>query len=376
MVPGPSNLHPRVYQALLTPMVSHKDPAFLAAMDETAELLRMVFQTRNASTFCLPATGGSGMESSLLNLLEPGDTVVIGHAGFFAHRMVEIAQRLGVKLVTVEVEWGQAIDTARLIAAVREHGARVLAMVHGETSTGVEQPLDGLGAACRELDCYLVVDAVPTLGGTSLPVDELQIDICYSGSQKCLSAPPGLSPITISQRAMRRIETRRTPVGSWYLDLSLHAHYWDETHIYHHTGPVLSIYALREALRLIAEEGLSARFDRHRLHSRALTAGLRALGLKLFAEADHRLATVVTVVVPEGIDSARARAVLLDEFDVEIAGGLDVQTNRMWRIGIMGHSATRANVLLTLGGLELALNRQGYGGSGALAAADAVYAGV
>src|SRR6266851_3243805 len=328
MAPGPSNIHPRVLQALIAPLVGHKDPYYLGVMDDTAALLRQVFQTTNEGTFALPATGGSGMEAALINLLEPGNTVVVGDGGFFAHRMVDIAQRLhDVKVVVVDGTWGCPVNNDRLVEAVRTHRPRVLAVVHGETSTGVEQPFDGLAEVCREVGALLVVDAVATLGGVRLPVDEWGIDICYSGSQKCLSAPPGLAPITLSDRATEAIAQRRTPVQSWYLDLGLHARLWGAEHIYHHTSPVLSVYALQEALRIVVEEGLPDRLQRHCLHAEGLRAGLEALGLGEYAD-------------------------------------------RMWLIGIMGHSAQRANVMLCLVALEQALRRQGFSplGSGAAAA--------
>jgi alanine-glyoxylate transaminase/serine-glyoxylate transaminase/serine-pyruvate transaminase len=359
MAPGPSNVHPRVLQALTAPLVGHKDPYYLDAMDETAVLLRQVFQTTNSATFALPATGGSGMEAALINLLEPGDTVVVGDGGFFAHRMVDIAQRLHqVKIVVVDGVWGCTVDNDRLIDAVRQHRPRVLAVVHGETSTGVEQPFDGLAEVCREVGALLVVDAVATLGGVRLPVDELGIDICYSGSQKCLSAPPGLAPITVSDRAMAAIAQRRTPVQSWYLDLGLHARLWGPEHIYHHTSPVLNVYALREALRIIAEEGLDNRLQRHCVHAAALQAGVEALGLQLFADPAHRLASVITVLAPTGVSATAARNMLLDEFNLEISCGLGEYADRMWRIGIMGHSAQKANVVLCLAALEQAIKRQ------------------
>src|SRR6266567_6585830 len=319
MAPGPSNVHPRVLQALIAPLVGHKDPYYLDVMEETAALLRQVFQTTNTATFALPATGGSGMEAALVNLLEPGDTVVIGDAGFFAHRMVDITQRLhDVRVVVVEGTWGCPVDTDRLVEAVRQHRPRVLAVVHGETSTGVEQPFDGLAEVCQEVGAMLVVDAVATLGGVPLAVDDLGIDVCYTGSQKCLSAPPGMAPVTLSGRAMHHIETRRTPVQSWYLDLVLHARLWDTEHIYHHTTPILNVYALREALRIIVEEGVDARFERHRLHAAALRAGLEALGLRLFADPTHQLASVTTVLSPPGVSAAKVREMLLDEFNLEI----------------------------------------------------------
>jgi alanine-glyoxylate transaminase / serine-glyoxylate transaminase / serine-pyruvate transaminase len=378
MAPGPSNIHPRVLRALAAPLVGHRDPTFLAIMDETTDLVRLVFQTRNRATFALPGTGGSGMEAALLNLLEPTDTVIVARAGFFADRMVGIAERVantqvGGRVVIVDAPWGEIVEIERLVAAVRKHRPRVLAVVHGETSTGAEQPLEGLAEVCRQFDCFLVVDAVASLGGSALPVDELGIDICYSGSQKCLSAPPGMAPITVSERALQAIEARRTPVPSWYLDLGLHTRFWNE-HLYHHTAPVLNIYALREALRMIEEEGLAARVARHARHAQALRAGLGALGLELFADPAHRMAPVATALVPDEVSDAVTRSMLLDEFSVEIAGGLGEFAGRMWRIGVMGHSAQRSNVMLLLTALEHVLRRQGYTppASGA-AAAEAVY---
>jgi alanine-glyoxylate transaminase/serine-glyoxylate transaminase/serine-pyruvate transaminase len=375
MAPGPSNLHPRVVQAMASPLLGHKDPVFLSIMDETAELLRYVFQTSNRATFALPATGGSAMEAALINLLQPGETVVIGRSGFFAERMVGIARRLrDVQVVAVDSPWGQALDYEALAHAVREHRPRVLAVVHGETSTGIEQPLRDLALLCREIDAFLVVDAVASLGGTQLAVDDLGLDVCYSGAQKCVSAPPGLAPITISDRAMLAIEQRQTPVPSWYLDLTLHARFWDTEHIYHHTAPVLNVFALREALSLVQEEGLGARLARHRQHARALRAGLEAMGLRLFADPGHRLTPVTTVVAPPEVSAAEVRDVLLCQFNIEIAGGLGEYVDRMWRIGIMGHSAQRSNVMLLLAALEAALQRQGFTAHrSGVAAADTVY---
>ncbi|MGI9145865.1 MAG: pyridoxal-phosphate-dependent aminotransferase family protein [Chloroflexota bacterium] len=375
MAPGPSNLHPRVVQALIAPLTGHKDPYFLAVMEETAGLLRQVFETTNRATLALPATGGSGMEAALINLLEPGDTVVIGSAGFFAHRMLNICGRLsGVNVVVVAGAWGSPIDRNELVEAVRAHRPRVLAVVHGETSTGVEQPLDGLAEVCRDVDALLVVDAVASLGGTHLAVDALGIDICYSGSQKCLSAPPGLAPITLSPRATAAIAGRRVPVQSWYLDLGLHARFWDTEHMYHHTTPVLNVYALREALRMIVEEGLQQRIQRHRRHAAALWVGLEALGLRLFADPAHRLTPVTTVLAPPGVSASIVREMLLDEFNLEISGGLGDYADRMWRIGIMGHSAQQANVMLLLAAFQHALVRQGFAPSASgTAAAETIY---
>ena len=376
MAPGPSNVHPRVIQALIEPLVGHKDPSFLDALEETAGLLRAVYQTRNDATFALPATGGSGMEAALVNVLEAGDTIVVANAGFFAQRMVEICGRLaGVEVVEVPGAWGHPVDREALRQAIDRYRPRAVAVVHGETSTGVEQPLDGLAAECHALDALLIVDAVATLGGVRLPVDELEIDVCFSGSQKCLSAPPGMSPVSVSERAMWAIEHRHTPVASWYLDLGLHARLWASEHAYHHTSPVLSVYALREALRLVLEEGLSARIQRHCLHALALSAGISALGLEQFACGGYRMPSVVTVVAPPEVSTQAVRTYLLDSLNLEISVGLGVFAERIWRIGVMGHSAQQANVMLVLTGLEQALRCQGYAPSGSgMAAAAQVYA--
>jgi alanine-glyoxylate transaminase/serine-glyoxylate transaminase/serine-pyruvate transaminase len=291
--------------------------------------------------------------------------------------MVDICKRLtGVDVVVIDGAWGSPVDNTELIRAVKTRRPRLLAVVHGETSTGVEQPFNGLAEACREVGALLVVDAVATLGGVALPVDALGIDVCYSGSQKCLSAPPGLAPITLSERAVRAIESRRTLVQSWYFDLGLHARLWDTEHIYHHTSPVLNIYALREALRLIIEEGIDRRLARHQLHATALRAGLEALGLQQFADPAHRMAAVTTVLAPARVSAAAVRTLLLEEYNLEIAGGLGDYTDRMWRIGIMGHSAQQANVMLLLTALEQILRREGFSPeSSGTAAAETVYRG-
>lgn len=376
MAPGPSNLHPRVVQALIDPLVGHKDPYFLDLMEDTAGLLRRAFCTRNTATFALPGTGGSGMEAALVNALEPGDTVVIGSAGFFAQRMVDICARLhGVNVVVVPGAWGSAVDNEALLTVVREHRPRAVAVVHGETSTGVEQPLDGLADVCHAAGALLIVDAVATLGGVRLAVDDLGIDICFSGTQKCLSAPPGLAPITLSERALHRIASRTVPVQSWYMDLGLHARLWGPEHIYHHTSPVLNLYALHAALELVMEEGLEARFARHCLHSAALAAGIQAMGLGQFAEAGHRVPSVVTVLAPPGVSALAVRKQLLDEVNLEVSGGLGEQVDSMWRVGVMGYSAQRRNVTLLLSGLEHALRQRGFTPKGSgMAAANAIYA--
>jgi alanine-glyoxylate transaminase / serine-glyoxylate transaminase / serine-pyruvate transaminase len=377
MAPGPSNLHPRVIQALVEPLVGHKDPYFLDLLEETAELLRGVFCTRNAATFAVPATGGSGMEAALINALSPGDTIVIGSAGFFAQRMVDICSRLhGVDVLVIPGVWGQPIDNDLLVHAVRTHRPRALAVVHGETSTGIEQPLADLAEVCHAAGTLLIVDAVATLGGVRLPVDDLGIDICFSGSQKCLSAPPGLAPITLSDRAFEHITSRSTPVQSWYFDLGLHARLWGPEHSYHHTSPVLNVYALAEALRIVCEEGLDARFQRHCLHASALGAGVEAMGLRQFAQPGYRVPSVTTILAPEGVSALAVRKQLLDDLNLEISAGLGDHADSMWRVGIMGHSAQRANILLVLTALEAALLHHGFSPKASgVAAANAVYAG-
>ena len=375
MAPGPTNLPPAVQQSLLSPLVGHKDPAYLRVMDETADLLRAVFLTRNENTVALPGTGGAGMEAGLVNLLEPGDRVLIGVNGLFAERMVEIARRNGADVVPIEAEWGQTIEPEAIRQALAQKRTKLVAIVHGETSTGVLQPIPEIARLCHEHGTLLAVDAVATLGGIEVACDEWDVDLCYSGSQKCLSAPPGAAPMTVSARAMEAVSARKQPVASWYYDLSLHDRYWRGERIYHHTAPVLTIYALREACRLAVEEGLPQRWARHERLSRALVAGLEALGLELFAAPEHRLPTVAAIRVPEGVNDARVRGILLEDFGIEIAGGLGAYAGRMWRIGVMGYSASAANVSLVLAALEHALRREGRsveGGAGVAAAMAAL----
>ncbi|MBI1747232.1 MAG: alanine--glyoxylate aminotransferase family protein [Acidobacteria bacterium] len=361
LAPGPTNLHSRVLQALIAPILGHKDPRFLDIMDETAALLRYVFQTRNKVTLALPGTGGAGMEATLVNLLEPGDTVVVLDAGYFAARMVEIADRCRARVIVHQTEWGRAVDIDSLEAALQQAGrVKLVAAVHGETSTGVEHPIAEIARVAHAHGALLAVDAVPTLGGVWLPVDEWQIDICYSGSQKCLSAPPGLAPITVSEPAMQVIHQRKTKVQSWYHDLSILSRYWSRERVYHHTAPINMTYALREALVLIQEEGLETVIQRIGVLSAGVLAGLQAMGLELFSDPAHRLTTVVAVKTPTGIDEARVRATLLETFNIEISGGLGAYAGKLWRIGIMGHSARPRNLLAFLAALEMVLREQGH----------------
>jgi len=342
-------LPPEVVRATVAPLLGHLDPDYLRIMEETQGLLRQVFQTANETTLVLPATGGAGMEAALDNFLEPGDTAIVCVAGFFGGRLAELAHRTGATVVRVEAPWGKIVDPAAVEKALKAQAkVKLVALVHGETSTGVAQPLADIVRLAHEHDALLVVDTVASLGGVDVPVDALGIDVCYSGSQKCLSAPPGLAPITANDRAMHIARTRKTPVHSWYLDLTLHEKYWGAEHLYHHTGPALMMYAMREALRLTLEEGLPERFARHKMVSDALVAGLEDLGFRLFSDPAHRLPTLTAVLLPEGLDDSTARRRLLYEFGIEVGGGLGPYRGKMWRIGTMGYSARMNNVMLLL----------------------------
>ncbi len=364
-------------RALSLPCVGHLDPAFLEVMNGTAALLRRVFETRNRLAMAVSGTGSAGMEAALVNFIEPGDTVIVGVNGLFGERMADIVERAGGRPVRVEAPWGEPLDpddVARALAA--NPGVRAVAAVHAETSTGVLQPLEPLARLCREHEALFIVDAVTSLGGTEVKVDEWGLDVVYSGAQKCLSCPPGLAPLTAGDRAVEVLLGRKTKVRSWYLDLPMVISYWGAERFYHHTAPVNMIYALYEALRLVLEEGLEARFARHRLNGRALLAGVAAMGLEPFAREGYRIPMLLSVKVPEGVDDLTVRRELLARANVEIGGGLGPTRGRIWRIGLLGHSSRRENVLLVLAALEAALNRQGrrVEPGAALAAAEAVYA--
>ena len=377
LAPGPTNLPSSVVQALIAPLTGHKDPFYLRVMDETAQLLRYVFQSGNHTSMSLPGTGGAGMEAAMANLIQAGDTAVVCINGLFGLRMAEIAERCGAEVVRVTAPWGKPVDPDDVRRALDGVQARVVSCVHGETSTGVEQPVADIGHIAEDHGAMLVVDAVATLGGIPVVPDEWGSAICYSASQKCLSAPPGLSAITVSDSAMDYIRGRNVPVNNWYLDLVLHDKYWfAEERAYHHTAPILLVYALHEALRVIAEEGLEECFARHDLHSRALSAGLEALEVELFADPAYQLKTVIAARVPEGVNDVRVRSSLLNEFGIEIAGGLGEYVGKMWRIGVMGNSATRDNMLTFLAALETLLAREGGApaSGAAVAAANRVYA--
>ncbi len=362
MGPGPSPVNPRVLRALSEPTLGHLDPDFLSIMTETMEMLRYVFQTKNALTLPMSGTGSAGMETALVNLLEPGDRAVIGVAGVFGERILEIARRCGAECTVVKAPWGEAIDPGLMSEAIRSvHHPKVVALVHAETSTGVLQPLEQVAAEAHDSGALTIVDAVTSLGGVELQVDRLGFDVTYSGSQKCLSCPPGLAPITVSERAAEVIRNRRSPVRSWYLDLSMIQRYWTQERFYHHTAPVNMIYGLHEALRCIVEEGLESCWQRHLANAQALCDGLHSIGLDTLASPANRLPSLISVRVPAGIDEAAVRKTLLTRFNIEIGGGLGELKGRIWRIGLMGHGSRERNVLLLLAALEKALRQHGWG---------------
>ena len=377
--PGPSLVHPRVLQALATPLVGHLDPIFLKAMNDIQILLRRVFSTTNQFTIAVSGTGSAGMEAAVVNVVEPGDAVIVGVNGVFGTRLATIVERCGGTAIRVEVPWGQIIAPDTIAELFQRSGpVKAVALVHAETSTGAWQPLEAISALCREYQALLIVDAVTSLGGIPVEVDRWGIDVCYSATQKCLSCPPGLAPLTLSERALSVVRTRRSACQSWYLDLSLIADYWTEhNRAYHHTAPISMLYALREALRLVEEEGLPTRFARHRLNSRALLAGLTAIGLDPLPHPDHRLPTLICVTVPASINEAAVRSQLLETFGIEIGGGLGPLKGKVWRIGLMGESSTEANVLTLLNALEEIGIRRGWVSTpgAALQAAAHTYSG-
>ncbi len=373
MGPGPSNVHPRVLKAMGMPVIGHLDREFLEIMNRTKDLLAKIFETSNEFTIPISGTGSAGMETSLVNFIEPGDRVLVCINGLFGQRMADIVERCGGDLEVVEAEWGRIIEPDQVEQALAKRPAKIVSIVHAETSTGVLQPIKPIADIAHKHGAILVVDAVTSLAGAPVQVDESGMDVCHSGTQKCLSCPPGLSPITIGPRAAEILDARKTKVLSWYLDLTMLHSYWGKERFYHHTAPVNMIYALYESLRIIHEEGLKARFARHELHSNALKAGLEAMGLSLFAQEGYRAPMLTTVRIPEGVDDARVRKSLMDSYRLEIGGGLGPIKGKIWRIGLMGHSCTRENVMLFLAALEDALLAEGYAfqpGAGTAAARE------
>jgi alanine-glyoxylate transaminase/serine-glyoxylate transaminase/serine-pyruvate transaminase len=351
-----------VQEALSKPLVGHLDPQFLEVMDQVQEMLRRTFLTANELTLAVSGTGSAGMEAILTNLVEPRDQVLVCVNGLFGERMSDIVERIGGALHRIDRPWGEVFEPPEVLDALERHPeVRLVAIVHAETSTGAHQPLVEIGRICRERGVLLVVDAVTSLGGTELRVDDWHIDACYSGSQKCLSCPPGLAPVTVGPRAVEKLQQRSAKIASWYLDFSLIQSYWSGSRrSYHHTAPIAMNYALHQALAVVLEEGLERRWHRHLRHSRALMSGLRALGLEPFAQEGYRLPMLNAVRVSPEWDEGAIRNELLQSHDIEIGGGLGSVAGSIWRIGLMGESARRTSVMRLLSALEEVLFRRGY----------------
>ena len=359
--PGPSNTSPRVLQAMMSPMIGYADPEFMVVLDEVSELLRLVFRTEEGLAIALPGTGSAGMQAGLNSLLEPGDTVVICSCGYFGERMADMAERLGANAVVLRGEWGRPFPPEMLEEELSRHDAvKMVSVVHAETSTGVLQPLDEIARLARSHGALLMVDAVTSLGGSEFAFDDLGIDYAYSCSQKCLGAPPGIGPVAVGPRALEVIESRTTKPPSWYLDLGLIAKYWGPEHVYHHTAPVSMILGLREALRIVLEEGLDNRVARHQRNSTALRAGVSALGLGFLVQEAYRLDQITAVKIPEGVDDATVRQRLLREHTIEIGKGFGPFDGNVWRIGLMGESSKAEYLLALLSSLEGILPDEGY----------------
>jgi (S)-ureidoglycine---glyoxylate transaminase len=360
--PGPSMADPRVLRAMATPLLGQFDPEFTAIMNEVMALCRFAFQTANARTFPVSGTGRAGLEAVITSLVEPGDRVVVGECGRFGMLLIEIAERCGAEVVPVRAEWGRVIEPQAIEAALQGGRTKLVALIHGETSTGVLQPLEEIGQLVRRYDTLLLADAVVTLGGCEVAVDRWGLDVAVAATQKCLSCPSGLAPVTYNDRAEAVLVARQSAIRSNYLDLDQLARYWSPARFNHHTAPTAMVFGLREALRALQAEGLECRFARHRLHGEALCAGIAALGLQLFGQepAEHRLPMIIPVLVPNGIDDLRVRQALLQDFGIEIGAAFGPLQGRAWRIGTLGYSATRQNVLLCLAALEAILRREGW----------------
>ena len=359
MGPGPSDVDPRVLEAMSRPTIGHLDPAFLEILNEIRELLQYTFKTKNELTFAVSGTGSAGMETCVVNLLEPGEPVLICINGVFGKRMADVAQRYGADVTTLEIEWGKVFTPEQIAEALQKKSAKVVGIVHAETSTGAHQPLDEISRAVHDHGALLLADTVTSLGGMEVDVDGWQIDACYSGTQKCLSCPPGLAPVTFSAAAVAAIDNRKTKVQSWYLDTSLIRKYWGSERLYHHTAPINMNYALLESLRIIKEEGLECRWARHLANHKILRAGLSAIGINYVAQPGYELPMLNAVAIPAGVDDVTVRKQLLNEFNIEIGGGLGKFKGKAWRIGLMGSACTLSNVMLCLSALEKCLAEQG-----------------
>ncbi len=342
--PGPSNAHPAVLAAMNTPPVGHLDPAFLALMDEIQSLLRYVWQTENPLTIAVSGTGTAAMEATIANVVEPGDRVLVGVSGYFGNRLVDMAGRYGAEVKSITKPWGQIFTLDELRTAVETHRPAILALVHAETSTGARQPLEGVGELCREFGCLLLVDTVTSLGGVPIFLDEWGVDLAYSCSQKGLGCPPGASPFTMSPRAAEKLQQRQSKVANWYLDMTLLGKYWGSDRVYHHTAPINLYYGLREALRLVAQEGLENCWRRHQENVEYLWQRLEEIGLSLHVEREYRLPTLTTVCIPEGVDGKAIARQLLLEHGIEVGGGLGELAGKVWRVGLMGFNSRKESV--------------------------------
>jgi alanine-glyoxylate transaminase/serine-glyoxylate transaminase/serine-pyruvate transaminase len=342
--PGPSNAHPAVLAAMNTPPLGHLDPDFLALMDEIQSLLRYVWQTENPHTIAVSGTGSAAMEATLANVVEPGDVVLIGVAGYFGNRLVDMAGRYGADVRVINKSWGQIFNLEELRTAIETHKPAILALVHAETSTGARQPIEGLSEICRKHGTLLLIDTVTSLGGVPIFLDEWGVDLAYSCSQKGLGCPPGASPFTMSPRAMEKLQNRPTKVANWYLDMLLLGKYWGKERVYHHTAPINLYYALREALRLIAEEGVANCWQRHQKNAEYLWESLESIGLSLHVEREYRLPTLTTVCIPEGVDGKAVARQLLLEHNIEVGGGLGELAGKVWRVGLMGYNSRQESV--------------------------------
>ncbi|HLE14059.1 MAG TPA: alanine--glyoxylate aminotransferase family protein [Anaerolineales bacterium] len=355
--PGPSMVSPRVLRSLATPLVGHLDPEFLKLMEEVQQLLRYVFRTKNELTVPISGTGSAGMEAALCNFIEPGDRVLIAIQGYFGERLFDIAGRYGAVVDRIEKPWGQVFDPQEIKTALSQAKYKLVAIVHAETSTGARQPgIPEIAAAAHQYGALLVLDTVTSLGGLPVEIDAWEVDIAYSGTQKNISAPPGLAPLTVSPRACDVLRSRKMQVQNWYLDLSMLEKYWGKERTYHHTAPISMNYALREALRMVAEEGLEARFARHRANAELLWAGLEEMDLSLLVPLENRLPTLSTPLVPPGVDETDVRRRLLNDYNIEVAGGFGQLKGKVWRIGLMGFSSRRENVALLLAAIRQILS--------------------
>lgn len=361
MGPGPSNVSPSVLDAMSRPVLGHLDPEFIAIMEEVKAMQRAVMQTANVMTFPVSGTGSAGMEFCFVNLIEPGDDVIIGVNGVFGMRMSDLAARCGAKVTKVESDWGRIIEPDQVAAALKQTPKpKLVAIVHAETSTGALTPVEDIAKLAHEAGALFVLDTVTSLGGCPVEIDAWGVDAVYSGTQKCLSCPPGLAPVSFNDRAVQVATSRKTKVQSWYLDLNLLAGYWGSERVYHHTAPISMNYALHEALRLVLEEGLDARFARHRENHLALKAALDVMGLKILSQAGHQLWQLNAVQVPEGVDEAAVRKRLLTEHGIEVGAGLGPMKGRIWRVGLMGATSTRDNVRTFVHAFAHLLNDAGY----------------